>query len=198
MIHRFPFRAVVGNRIEVSNVEILARNELRNGALVPSEKWCEINREVSHDWQVPQRFDAKPIAHCLDQRAARELFAAIDHHRARAAHSHAARETERQIRARTALQREKDIQNARLFRNFDLMRFETRFFAHACGGALDVDGDSRHASNMSTRKACCNSGKTRPRAEGRERKSEIGGRAARSARSLKTLDQAACPGARYW
>src|SRR5439155_9886565 len=111
MLHRLPFRAVSRNGIKIILIQILARDEVRQDPLIGIEERFQIYGQIADDRQIAQRLNAEFIADRLDESAASEAFAAIDDHRARAAHADAAGEAEGEVRAGAALQGEDRIED---------------------------------------------------------------------------------------
>ena len=148
MLHGFPLRAVVRNRIKVVLIEIVARDEMRKSPLISSEERLQIHCQIADHGQISQRLDAQMLADSFHECAAGQAFSPINHHSAGAAHPHAAGKTKSQIRARAALKGEDSIENARFLSDFDLMRLELRFSVLSRRASLDAHGDFRHGNSM--------------------------------------------------
>jgi hypothetical protein len=148
MVHFSPVFAFPGNAMKVTLIKVVMRNEVGNNASVCSKERFHIRGHIAHHGQIPQRLDPETGSQALHQRAASKLLPAINHHRARTAHSDAARESKGQIRTRPALQREQRVEHAGFLSELEFMSFETRFFAWLHPAALNAHTNRRHESSM--------------------------------------------------
>ena len=148
MTQRPPFRAVMRNAHEIIRIEIVTRDEMREGKLIGLKEGFQINGEVTGYRQVAQRLDAQFRADGADQGGASEAFASIHDHGARPAHADATGESKCQIRARPALQREERVEHAGFGGDLDGMRFEAGGPAFRRGAALHADGNFKHGFIM--------------------------------------------------
>jgi len=107
--------------IKVLLVQVGPGLEVRLDALIRRKKGSKIHGQVSCYGQISKRLELQTLANRPHQSAARQAFAAIDHHRARAAHADPARVSYGQVRAGAALQREQRIQEAGFIGHLDLV-----------------------------------------------------------------------------
>ena len=129
MAEIFPVRAVMRNAMEIIRIEVIPGNEVWHRAFVGREERLHVHGQIAASRrQVAQRLYAQAIADRSNQGAARQLFAAINHHGAGTAHPDAAGRSEKPDpgMALVASAKSASRMRLRLVGNLDGVFFEMR------------------------------------------------------------------------